>query len=248
MNQEQMTIYQSNLVVFDEIKNVLHSACNKEWSGIFLIVTDKGDGAGFTLDHGKIVNAGYKAIRGNEALPSIKNIERARFFFEQGLSVLPCVANAGQDLPDTAQILNFLDINGAEKTAAIADKPSSMGKVMVVDDSRMVRAVVKKILVKANYEIVEVVDGEHAISAIEQERPDLVLLDIVMPGIDGNEVLRRIRATEFGKELPVIIMTSTDSLVEEGGSENGRLAKPFKPDDLLLKLKDYFLQNESNAA
>ncbi len=248
MNQEQMTIYQSNLVVFDEVKDVLHSACHEEWSGVFLIVSDNGDGAGFSLDHGKIVDAGYKAIRGNEALPSIKNIERARFFFEQGQSALPCASNAEQDLPDTAQILNFLGINVVDKTSAIADKPSSIRKVMVVDDSRMVRAVVKKILAKNNYEVVEAVDGESAIPAIEQERPDLVFLDIVMPGIDGNEVLRRVRATEFGKHLPVIIMTSTDSLVEEGGNESGRLAKPFKPDDLLLKLDENFLQNESNAA
>ncbi|MCK4705761.1 MAG: response regulator [Gammaproteobacteria bacterium] len=247
MNQEQMTIYQSNLVVFDEVKNVLHSACHEGWSGVFLIVADNGDSAGFSLDHGKIVDAGYKAIRGNEALPSIKNIERARFFFEQEQLALPCEANSEQDLPDTAQILNFLDINVVAETVA-AGKPPCMGKVMVVDDSRMVRAVVKKILAKANYEVVEAVDGEHAISAIEEERPDLVLLDIVMPCIDGNEVLRRVRATEFGKELPVVMMTSTDSLVEDGGVESGRLAKPFKPDDLLQKLDDYFLKNESNAA
>ena len=247
MNQEQMTIYQSNLVVFDEVKNVLHSACHEEWSGVFLIVADNGDGAGFSLDHGKIVDAGYKAIRGNDALPSIKNIERARFFFEQGQSALPCAANAERDLPDTAQILSFLDIS-CVKEAIATDKPSRLKKVLVVDDSRMVRAVAKKILVKGNYEVIEAVDGVHAITAIEEEHPDLVLLDIIMPGIDGNEVLRRVRATEFGKELPVVIMTSTDSLVEEDANENGRLAKPFKPDGLLQMIGDCFLQNESNTA
>ena len=244
MSQAQTTIYQSNLVVFDEVKNMLHSACKEEWSGVFLIVADNGDGAGFSLDHGKIVDAGYKSVRGNEALPGIKNIERARFFFEQRTSNLPCCTpRAERDMPDTAHILSFLGICDMEKRAVV-EQPSSIRKVMVVDDSRMVRAVVKKILAKANYEIIEAVDGENAIPAIEQERPDLVLLDIVMPGIDGNEVLKRVRATEFGKDLPVIIMTSTDSLVEDGGSESGRLSKPFKPHDLLQKLDDYFLQQE----
>ena len=247
MNQEQITIYQSNLVVFDEVKNVLHSACHEEWSGVFLIVSDNGDGAGFSLDHGKIVDARYKAIRGKDALPSIKNIERARFFFEQEQLALPCVANSEQDLPDTAQILNFLDINVVAETVA-AGKPPCMGKVMVVDDSRMVRAVVKKILTKANYEVVEAVDGEQAILEIEKQRPDLVLLDIVMPGIDGNEVLRRIRKTAFGKHLQVVIMTSSDSLVENDVSESGRLAKPFKSDDLLMKIANCCSHNESSAA
>ena len=248
MSQERIAIYQSNLVVFDEVKHVLHSACHEGWNGILLIVADNGDGAGFSLDQGKIVEAAYKGTRGIDALPGIKKIERARFFFEQGELALPCAARAEQDLPGTAQVLSFLDIKAVEETAAIAEKPSIVGKIMVVDDSRMVRAVVKKILTKANYEVVEAVDGEQAILEIEKQRPDLVLLDIVMPGIDGNEVLRRIRKTAFGKHLQVVIMTSSDSLVENDVAESGRLAKPFKPDDILLKLNDYFLHNESTAA
>jgi DNA-binding response OmpR family regulator len=111
----------------------------------------------------------------------------------------------------------------------------------------MVSAVVRKILIKDNFDVIECADGEKAIATIEKERPDLVLLDIVMPGIDGNEVLRRIRATEFGKQLPVLILTSSDTLVAENSDASGRLSKPFKPYDLLLKLKAYFPVNESDA-
>ena len=248
MNQEKVAIYQSNLVVFEEVKHVLHSACHEGWNGVLLIVADNGDGAGFFLEQGDIVQAGYKDTRGIDALPGIKKIERARFFFEQREAALPCAVRAEQDFPETAQVLNFLDIKSVEKTVAIGEKSSSVEKVMVVDDSRMVRAVVKKILTKANYEVVEAVDGEQAILEIEKQRPDLVLLDIVMPGIDGNEVLRRIRKTAFGKHLQVVIMTSSDSLVENDVSESGRLAKPFKSDDLLMKIENCCSHNESSAA
>ena len=244
MNQMNKTIYQSNLVSFDDVKDVLHSMCNEGHSGIFFISSANGDGAGFSLDHGKITDVAYKAMRGNKALSSIKNIERARFFFGQGQLTLPFVTKEVDDLPDTAKILSFLNINVVHKVELTQEEPVINGKVMIVDDSRMVRAVVKKILTKGNYEVIEAVDGDSALLAIEQEHPDLVLLDIVMPGIDGNEVLRRVRLTESGKNLPVVVLTSNDSLVNEGIGESGRFPKPFKSDELLLMLRDFFPSNE----
>ena len=243
-----MTIYQSNLVVFDQIKNALGFACREECSGVFLIATENGEGAGFSLDHGKIVEAAYKRTRGNKALPDIKNISKARYFFEQGQSQLPAVSGTVHDLPDTTSILAYLGINKPEEAAVANETPTSIGKVMIVDDSRMVRSVVNKVLSKRNYEVIQVETGEQAMPAIEQERPQLVLLDIVLPGIDGNEVLRQIRASEYGKHLPVIILTSSDSLIETGSAENDRLTKPFKPAELLLKLDDYFQSDQEIAA
>ncbi|MDH5387690.1 MAG: response regulator [Gammaproteobacteria bacterium] len=248
MSQERVTVYQSNLVAFDEVKKLLSLACHEDWDGVLLLVTNNGDGAGFSFNHGKIIDVGYKTKRGNAALLDIKNIEYARFFFEQDVSGLPYISNIVEhDLSDTAEVLKLLDIEKIEKAPAVVEKPLSIKKVMVVDDSRMVRAIAKKILVKASYEVVEVADGEYALEEIEKQCPDLVLLDIVMPGIDGNEVLRRIRQTEFGQHLPVIVMTSTDSVVEADSSETGRLAKPFKPNDIVARLDEYFLQSESTA-
>lgn len=249
MRQESMTIYQSNLVTFDEVKNVLGSMCGQERSGVFLIVADNGDGAGFTLEQGRIVDAAYKLVRGNDALICIKNIGRARFFFEQGQAVFPPVANAPQDLPDTAKVLSFLDIHhDIEKHHDEAVAPSIKGRIAIVDDSRLVRTVVKRILLKENYEVIEIENGEKALPIIEKERPGLVLLDVVMPGIDGNEVLRRIRATDFGKQLPVIFLTSTDSLIDANSDANDCMPKPFKPDDLLQNLSKYLSPNKLNAA
>ena len=240
MSQAQTTIYQSNLVVFDEVKNMLHSACKEEWSGVFLIVADNGDGAGFSLDHGKIVDAGYKSVRGNEALPGIKNIERARFFFEQRTSNLPCCTpRAERDMPDTAHILSFLGICDMEKRAVV-EQPSSIRKVMVVDDSRMVRAVVKKILAKANYEIIEAVDGESAIPAIEQEQPDLVLLDMIMPDLDGKETFLRLK--DISPSVKILLASGYSKNSKAAGilknGVQGFIQKPYRMQELSKIIND----------
>jgi len=239
-----MTTYQSNLVIFDDVKKVLHLACNEGHSGVFFISSENGDSAGFSLNNGKIIDAAYKSIRGKKALLNIKNIERARFFFGHGQLTLPLVTKTIDDLPDTAQILSFLKINGVGKSEVTHEKHAIKGRVMIVDDSRMIRTIVKNILIRHNYEVIEAVDGERALLAIEQDCPDLVLLDIVLPGIDGNEVLRRVRKTEFGKHIPIIILTSNDALINDDIGESDRISKPFMPEDLLLLISDFFSSDQ----
>lgn len=251
MSHKQKVLYQSNLIYFDDVKIVLNSMCAKGKSGLLYISDECGVGAGLLLKEGEITAAAYHVLRGKKALASINNIERARFFFDHEITELPSVYPHDLGLPDTASILKYLNINGYKKPQEVLDDlpiTENRYKVLVVDDSRMVRAVVKKILLKDNYEVIESSEGVTALLTIEEKRPDIVLLDIVMPGIDGNEVLRRIRATEFGKHLPIIILTSSDSLVAEDSSASGRLPKPFKPDELLKKIKEYIFTEESSAA
>jgi len=105
-----MTTYQSNLVVFDDVKNALHLVCSEGCSGVFFISSANGDGAGFSLDNGKITDVAYKKLRGSKALLNIKNIEKARFFFDHGRLSLPHVSQVVNDLPDTDKILSFLNV------------------------------------------------------------------------------------------------------------------------------------------
>jgi DNA-binding response OmpR family regulator len=79
------------------------------------------------------------------------------------------------------------------------------------------------------------VNGETAFARMAERRPDLVLLDVMMPLLDGPELLRRMRARETLAGVPVILMTSIPSLVpaDVGGIHQGVLVKPFTPDELL---------------
>jgi len=233
-----MTAYQSNLVVFDDIKNMLNTACNEGHSGVLFISSANGVGAGFSLDNGKIVDVAYKTMRGNKALLNIKNIERARFFFGQGELTLPVINNVKHDLPDTAHILNFLNMTNSEILSSTKDESIANRRVMIINDSYVVRSIVKQMLIRHDYEVFEAGDAESALFIIDNEQPDLVVLDHIMSSINGKDILRRIRATEFGKNLPAVILTSDESLLNKNIVSGSYCLMPFKPNDLLLMISD----------
>lgn len=109
-------------------------------------------------------------------------------------------------------------------------------KILVIDDEPDLRLLVRIILESAGYEIVEATSGEEGLDRITDERPGLVLLDIRLPGIDGWEVLERMRADHSG-DIPVVIMSAHSSprtleKAKEQGTQ-GYLVKPFKEADLL---------------
>lgn len=115
--------------------------------------------------------------------------------------------------------------------------------VLVVEDSRTTRALVVRFLEKNGFGVIEAEDGFQALSRLNDERPDLVLLDIILPGMDGYKILSIIRNSADFKELPVIMLTSRDGLLNK---MKGRLAgstayltKPFDPEALLKTIGEY---------
>lgn len=106
--------------------------------------------------------------------------------------------------------------------------------VLVVDDSATVRKVVERALVEAGYEVILAQDGAEAISRLEQRIPDLVLIDFVMPKMNGFQLAQAIRAKEEWKHLPLVLMSSradriADQFVAQTGAVDA-IAKPFSPD------------------
>ncbi|MDD2851079.1 MAG: response regulator [Desulfuromonadaceae bacterium] len=125
-------------------------------------------------------------------------------------------------------------------------KPGQLGlaidnaTILVVDDDPVNLGVVRDSLVCCNYTILVAEDGESAIDRAEYANPDLILLDIMMPGIDGYETCRRLKASEGTNEIPVIFMTA---LAETGhkvkGLEAGAIdyiTKPFQREELLARI------------
>ena len=83
--------------------------------------------------------------------------------------------------------------------------------VLVVDDVPLNILLIKKMLSQYTFEIRTASGGQAALDAIAQKKPNLVLLDLMMPGIDGFEVIRRLRADEATKDLPIIILSALNS-------------------------------------
>src|SRR5262245_30663811 len=109
-----------------------------------------------------------------------------------------------------------------------------MAIVMVVDDSAMSRRIMREMLESAGYEVIEAGDGMAALEMYFLQKPDVVLLDLIMRGMYGVDVLRKIR--EFDAQARVIvasadIQTSTRKLVEEAGAV-GFVTKPFDRKDV----------------
>lgn len=121
--------------------------------------------------------------------------------------------------------------------AQAAAKPS----VLVADDDASNREVLAYYLRRQGFDVTPVPDAEAALAAIEARRFALVLLDVVMPGIDGIEALRRIRTRFTARELPVILFTgldATDALAAANDlGVNAWLAKPYQLSDLLAAVR-----------
>ncbi len=114
---------------------------------------------------------------------------------------------------------------------------TNIEKILVVDDVSINRKLLRMILKQHNFDVYEAHDGETAVRMAEEEKPDIILMDISMPGIDGIEAVKLIRQKggQF-KEIPIIAVTASllydkNTLIKKGF--NGLLNKPFKEEDLL---------------
>jgi two-component system, OmpR family, response regulator ResD len=114
------------------------------------------------------------------------------------------------------------------------------GSVLVVDDEPTITDVVSRYLERAGYETRSAPDGAAALELAREARPDLVVLDLMLPGMDGLEVMRRLRATGNGRRLPVILLTAkgepADRVIGLRLGADDYVAKPFSPAELVARV------------
>lgn len=114
-------------------------------------------------------------------------------------------------------------------------------RVLVVDDSEVLRKIVSFNLTREGYSVDEAKDGNQALEKLKQVKPDLVILDIMMPYVDGFEVLRKMRNDPELADIPVIMLTAKggedDPRIALELGANGFLTKPFSPIKLLEEVR-----------
>ena len=116
-----------------------------------------------------------------------------------------------------------------------------MLKIITIDDDPVVRTLIKKTFSSLGFEVITAADGIEGLRAIENNQPDIIILDVMMPIIDGLEVLKRIKATPKIAKIPVIIFTAISDghmVVETSkyGAED-YIIKPFQSSVLIQKVK-----------
>jgi DNA-binding response OmpR family regulator len=115
------------------------------------------------------------------------------------------------------------------------------GTVLVAEDDDDIRALVVYRLERSGYEVVQAQDGEEALRLASECDPDLAILDVMMPKLDGYEVTRRLRRDDATSRLPVILLTarSQESDVSQGfaAGADDYIRKPFSPDELRARVQ-----------
>ncbi|HEV8633444.1 MAG TPA: response regulator transcription factor [Chloroflexota bacterium] len=125
-----------------------------------------------------------------------------------------------------------------------------MATVLVADDDQKITDMLRRTLSYEGYRVVTAADGRAALAAVEAERPDVVVLDWMMPGMSGLEVARRL-AAEGGRSAPILMLTARDAVEDrveglDSGAED-YLVKPFAPAELLARIRVLLRRSEATA-
>lgn len=119
--------------------------------------------------------------------------------------------------------------------------------ILVVEDQEENRYLLRRLLTRAGYDMIEAVSGEDGIASAEAHRPDLILMDIQLPGVDGYEATRRIKANPALQSIPIIAVTSYalsgDEAKALAAGCDAYVAKPFSPRELLTTIRGYLSES-----
>lgn len=114
-------------------------------------------------------------------------------------------------------------------------------KILIIEDDKFLRELIAQKIAKQGYIVVEAIDGEDGIEEFKKEKPDLVLLDLILPGIDGFEVLSQIKSNTELNKIPVIILSNLGQKedIERGinlGADDYLIKAHFTPNEIMEKI------------
>jgi len=115
-------------------------------------------------------------------------------------------------------------------------------KILLIEDELDLVEVTKMRLKKSGYEVLSATSGEEALALLQKDIPDLILLDLLLPGMQGEEVCKKLKADANLKHIPVILFTASASDISKVAKEVGAadyIMKPSEPEDLLSKIKKF---------
>ncbi len=146
-------------------------------------------------------------------------------------------------IKDDQLVSHLVDVIGSNQQRAQVRTSIEAGCVLIVDDSRLIRTMVKRVLKELECELIEAENGEEAYQLAQKHRPDLILMDINMPVLDGLDATRLIRKDPNLKNTKIIALTSNAQLKDFGAALSAGmtdyLIKPFDKNQLLERVKHH---------
>lgn len=117
-----------------------------------------------------------------------------------------------------------------------------MAKILIVEDDKFLRELITQKILKEGYQTAEAINGEEGVAKAKEEKPDLILLDLILPGIDGFEALRQVKEDPDIAHIPVIVLSNLGQKddVERGmklGAADYMIKAHFTPGEILAKIK-----------
>ncbi|KYZ78253.1 ArsR family transcriptional regulator [Anaerosporomusa subterranea] len=126
------------------------------------------------------------------------------------------------------------------------------GKILIVDDELSIRELIKFNLEKAGFSVLECGDGAEALQLVKTQKPELLVLDLMLPGLDGIEVCRNLKSHRDTSGIPIIMLTAkSDEIDKVIGLEMGAddyLTKPFSPRELIARVKAVLRRSQMTSA
>lgn len=128
-----------------------------------------------------------------------------------------------------------------------------MAKILLVEDDQMFAALYKRQFVESGIDVDVAINGTDGLAAVTKNRYDLVLLDILLPDIDGTEVFRQMKAQDLTRDIPVVFLTnlSQEENIEKAfklGAKGYLVKASYTPDQVVQEVKNFLEQNKTAAA
>ena len=143
------------------------------------------------------------------------------------------VVKSGENKGETSKWLNTIDSMAIEQRK----------KILIVDDEQLTRAVLQHNVILAGYDVIVASNGREAMQKIQEVTPDLIVVDLVMPDMNGFEMLRRIRSNKETMQTPVIVVSALQGQtdIEEAKTSGADiyLTKPINPEEFIKQVKKY---------
>lgn len=123
-------------------------------------------------------------------------------------------------------------------------------KILIIEDDRFLRELIARKLANEGFDVHEAIDGESGVKKVKELKPDIILLDLILPGIDGFEVLSRIKEDPSTETIPVIILSNLGQRedIERGlklGASDFLVKAKFTPSEIIQKIKNALAQDNA---